>query len=628
MRLHTGKRRPDMERGIPLLSRHDRRLLVKCAPALFWAAFSLLLTYLLVNSWQRWADPQVDFGRELYLPWRVLYGEHPGKDYIHIYGPLSVYFNALLFKLFSPSVLTLVIANIAVFCAIGVTLYRLLRSAFGFTIAAIGTLFTTAAFSFPHYIGNGNYNYATPYAHEATHGMLLLLILLSCIRDRFDYSWRGAAVLGVIAGLISLTKFEYVLVTSILLSVRFAEYRQRTGTFPIRWAVYVATGAGAIFLVAFALLCSAMPAASAAENIFGCILGPIIYAPMMTASSNQHLLGFDDPLGNILRILKFSAGFAGCYLAILLAARIAEAAKVHRLTFVLGLVVIGGSIGLSRFLTWTHWGATFPIFLGAGAVMLAYRIVQQFRKGKIISQRTWVSGLLWFAGVGMMARMALAPKIYQYGFFQAFLAGTWICAASLHYLPPLFSATSQYRRIIFLSLFAFFAAGSTALITRSNLLYRFKSFEYGEGANLMKGYQPDRWAAHAIMEAARLYLTAQNLPAHTTLQVIPEGTTLNFMLGLKQNLKLTDVLPPTLALSRTPLVEDLKKSPPDYIVAIQRGLDEFGYPYFGYDAASGKELVDWVTVNYREISALGSSPFAKGPPGMIIYKKNVVPAGP
>ena len=80
---------------------------------LTWAALMLLSFILgLAVSWQRWGKPLVDCGREMNMPLRLAQGEMLYSDVRHIYGPLSPYINAALYKLFGPSLMVLYIEGI------------------------------------------------------------------------------------------------------------------------------------------------------------------------------------------------------------------------------------------------------------------------------------------------------------------------------------------------------------------------------------------------------------------------------------------------------------------------------------------------------------------------------------
>jgi hypothetical protein len=39
-----------------------------------WIALAGLTVFFLDTSWRRWPDPLIDFGRELYIPWRLAHG--------------------------------------------------------------------------------------------------------------------------------------------------------------------------------------------------------------------------------------------------------------------------------------------------------------------------------------------------------------------------------------------------------------------------------------------------------------------------------------------------------------------------------------------------------------------------
>ena len=71
----------------------------------------------LALTWQTWPHAFVDFGRELYVPWRLVEGEVLYRDVLYFNGPLSPYLNALWFALFGTSLRTLVLCNLATVAA-------------------------------------------------------------------------------------------------------------------------------------------------------------------------------------------------------------------------------------------------------------------------------------------------------------------------------------------------------------------------------------------------------------------------------------------------------------------------------------------------------------------------------
>ena len=80
---------------------------------------------MLVWTWGTWPDVLVDFGVQLYVPWRLAAGEVLYRDIAHYTGPLSVYFNTIPFKIFGPSLLALVLWNLPILAGIIAAIYYL-----------------------------------------------------------------------------------------------------------------------------------------------------------------------------------------------------------------------------------------------------------------------------------------------------------------------------------------------------------------------------------------------------------------------------------------------------------------------------------------------------------------------
>ena len=164
-------------------------------------------------TWFRWPDPLVDFGRELYVPWQVSQGKRLYRDVAHFSGPLSVYFNALMFRALGVSLRTIVVVNIAIAAAVVAMIWALARHASRSRFAAtvVVLLFVTLFMSI-QLVDIGNYNWITPYAHELTHGIALGLAAMLVLASHLGHPrpWR-AALVGALLGLILLTKVEVIL---------------------------------------------------------------------------------------------------------------------------------------------------------------------------------------------------------------------------------------------------------------------------------------------------------------------------------------------------------------------------------------------------------------------------------
>src|SRR5258705_2739607 len=82
---------------------------------------------MLAWSWGTWPDVMVDFGRELYVAWRLANGQRLYADLAYFNGPLSPYVNGLWFRLFGASLRTLVAANIVVLALVTTRFYRIIH---------------------------------------------------------------------------------------------------------------------------------------------------------------------------------------------------------------------------------------------------------------------------------------------------------------------------------------------------------------------------------------------------------------------------------------------------------------------------------------------------------------------
>ena len=70
----------------------------------------------------------MDFGQQLYIPWRLASGERLYRDIALLHGPLSQHVNAILFKIFGASFTVLIFANLVVLAVITALVYRFFQA--------------------------------------------------------------------------------------------------------------------------------------------------------------------------------------------------------------------------------------------------------------------------------------------------------------------------------------------------------------------------------------------------------------------------------------------------------------------------------------------------------------------
>lgn len=225
----------------------------------------------------------------------------------------------------------------------------------------------------------------------------------------------------------------------------------------------------------------------------------------------------------------------------------------------------------------------------------------------------------------MLARMAFDPTVSHYGFFQAMLAGTALCAW-VTCGGVTCAATDRIVRVGMLAAVVIFIGGGAAqLVERSRRFYQAKQTSIGEGADRILSYGPADYPLPQWWEQARQFISA-NTPANSTLLVVPEGLSLNFWTRRRHPLRIADLLPATLRLNGADVATELAARPPDTVVLVSRpNLEELGFARYGADPATGKAIVDWVVANCEKVAQAGGDPFAPGSMGLEIYQRKARP---
>ncbi len=171
-----------------------------------WWALPLLFSFAmgLWASWQRWGNPLIDAGREMNVPLRLLRGEGLYTQVRYIYGPLSPWLNASLYRLFGVRPSVLCGGGIAATILILALVYWLARHMLKPAEATVAVLAVTWLCAF-----KPEGNYVLPYAYSALHGCLLdLLMLAILVRYIENRSRICLALAGICAGLAVLAKTE------------------------------------------------------------------------------------------------------------------------------------------------------------------------------------------------------------------------------------------------------------------------------------------------------------------------------------------------------------------------------------------------------------------------------------
>src|ERR1700678_1848435 len=85
---------------------------------------ALCLAILTMQTWRKWGDMLVDFGVQLYLPWKLSTGAVLYRDVAYLTGgPLSQYYHAWLFRIFGVSLLPIVVSNLVMLVLLVAAIY-------------------------------------------------------------------------------------------------------------------------------------------------------------------------------------------------------------------------------------------------------------------------------------------------------------------------------------------------------------------------------------------------------------------------------------------------------------------------------------------------------------------------
>ncbi len=588
-----------------------------------FVALAMLAAWFLAVSWRKWPDPLIDFGRELYLPWRLANGAVLYRDVDDFYGPLSQYFNAGLFRLFGPGLMVLVTANLAIYAAIVALIYRLFRRGWGVGAAWVAAAIFIAVFSFSLSVGIGNYNYATPYAHEVTHGLLVCLLLVGLLPAWVEEATpRRSFVVGLLFGLSAVLKPEIMLAAGLATVTAFLVQRWRRR--PLRLVALAAWLVGAVLpTAAFAIYFS-----TKATGVSSLALACRAWLNVATSTRfsgdpvQTGFLGFDHPWLHLLTHAGATLLVLGLVAVIAVGARLVDGAKTSGTRW---LVLGGWMAGLTALAWWVvPWNSAGRCLLGfalvyAGACIFALRR----------SAGTGVSGtapvlrlLLAVLAAALMLRMLLNGRIHQFGFYQAALAALLVPAVLIGELPTRLGVGRWGRIAAVAGCLALIAPGVAILTWWSAQLGSLKTQPVGEGNDRFLAFDPAADPTGKLVGQASAWLRVAAAGRPQTLLVLPEGEMINYLAGLP-----SPVAPfffysaATRGGREAEIVGQLERSPPDWIVLVSRDLREYGVQRYGESPEQGGQILDWAGDRYEVAAAFGGDPLDYRQRGLMILRR-------
>jgi len=572
------------------------------ADRLGWIVLAATAAGMLFWTWGKWLDVQIDFGRELYIPWQLTEGKVLYRDLAYFNGPVSPYLNALWFTLFGVSLRTLVFCNLGLTVITSVFLYRILRAIAGAWTAFLGTELFFVLFAFGHTLAGGNYNFICPYSHEMTHG---LLFALAGVWGVFRYSekggWRWIIFCSVLAGLVFLTKVEVALAGIFAIgSGLFAASGNRTN-FSLRKIGIVAGMFAMIFLsvvfAAWGLLALAMSPGEAFRGVAGSWrhLGNESLAGL---SFYRQFLGTLEWRNNLWLLVKWTGLYALLtFIPVGMALRIRfdhfwlrmAAASI---LFLLGILLAGFC---GRNASWLDAFRPLPLVVLTASVFYAIHRFWNRRQTESNPSHPLTISFLILSFL-LLLKMILRARIHHYGFglgLPAVLTGLVCLEWIAGWIARKGGSAAVFRGGYLASLVVLVFS----YLQMRNVRMERKTVLVSSGTD---GFYAD---ARGLFYNQLLEQIRHRIPPEGTLAVLPEGIMVNYLTRRVNSTPYYSVIPPEMLMfGESRILNDFSAHPPDCIAIVPRNCREFGVEPFG--TGYGQDLWSWIQKRYQEHSRI------------------------
>jgi hypothetical protein len=542
-------------------------------------------------------------------PLRLARGEMLYSGVRHIYGPLSPYLNAALYRIFSPSLWVLYvdgIATAAITIALVYVLARRLMEPVAATAAALSVMWLCA------FKQAGNY--ILPYSFSALHGCMLGLATL-VLAVSFIESGKKKYLLaaGVVAGLAVLAKTEMgaaALAAGALGSMMVPRFKLRESlkllalfllpaaavTVGVYWRIAALTGLSVLSLDSFLFLRHLPP--------------ELVYF-------NKRMSGLDQPLQSLrqmiaasIRFIAVAAAVAGITLMIarrrdgmqVAPAPVPDAGRVSIgqiwMLLAASILVFALTAATGDWDQGPYMGMPFLLvgLLAAGIVRFSKRNPEDAETSN--RQIT----LIVVVAYALLSLTRVILRVRSGGAYSSYLlpASVVLFTYSWVYLfPRVFRdhvARNAARKIALCLILADVA------LTATLISYRFRarntySIDTSRGTMVAV---PDLGRA---FDEARSFITRET-GAGEYVAVLPEGTSLNFFTDRPNPLREEITTPGFLdGENEERAIGELERSGARLVLVSNRPTPEFGAVVFGRDYCS--QLMGWINAHFDMVAVFG-----------------------
>ena len=491
-------------------------------------------TALINVSWQRWNNLFVDYGRELYIPWRLAAGQVLYKDIAYLFGPFPPYLNAFLFKLFGTSIMTLAIFNIALVTGLTWLIYRFYYLIVNRWAALFAGMAFVSLFAFKQNLFNqGNYAYVCPYSHSVTYAVVLsfLVFEIFAFRTQADrnYPW---VLMGFIMGLVLLSRLEIFIYLAAAVFLGLGIKASLEQWPPASIFKKIALLSGALILpvaLAYGYFSVQIPSSQAWSGILG-------YNPHWPEVLNSYfykkISGWDFPLRNFETMLSAAFGYALVLSAfrylVLGYRRLGEHERVKGAVYIL----LGtASLGMAAILGWAiGYGWVFRGMPLAAIFITGYLLFSLISQRQDTQRMSRVLPLFIMAlwALLMLSKVFLNVRIDNEGFVYAMPAVLLVVGLFTGGVPEHFERVYGQRDLArwLASVLCIYISAMTLYTTVKAYHHRGFRLRAGKDA-MMRPHSPIPQKDAQF----RLFLKEvdRSMGPNATFVVFPEGVMLNYL---------------------------------------------------------------------------------------------------
>ncbi|MBF0152527.1 MAG: hypothetical protein HQL64_02165 [Magnetococcales bacterium] len=576
-------------------------------PLFSFLATGLIFIALTATTWLRWADPVMDFGRELYYPWQILHGKILQRDLYQIFGPFSDYFNALWMAIGGETAHTLFIVNLILAACATFVILSLFGTWLGWLPGFLAALGFMVLGVFSHTLKLNSFNFIAPYGHAATHGFIVALTALTAL---LSYVRRGNTaglyVAALLTGICFLIKPEYFLALVVSGS---AVALGMAACYPLRWQDSLRHAMGVLLtfflpsLLFFGYFLTVLPLDSALQAVGGAWM--FLKSGYVVSSYFQKTISGINHLERNLFLALFSAAILlGWTLTTYWVSRV----KVHALpTLLICFIALTWPLLFVLRHGWSFFSVVLVprglmIFTCLTLVLIAfgYRMARTDHKTR---EPMFFMGIWSIFSLTLLLRKFFDTTLTGYGFVLVTPAFLGFIGLLTGMIPLWMTHRGDFGRAkmtrgIHTAFVVFVVAGVWHC---SQAYHQRTTYEIGTGNNRMLALPPSIYLG-SLVHAHVAHWARQQLRSGETLVAIPDGLIFNFFYQAINPTRVYSFLPSDLAWKgENYFIEEIQRGRPRYILFWSRPTEEYGYPFMGSPNGFGLGIIAWLKQNYRPV---------------------------